>query len=151
MSQSLANLFTHLVFSTMKREPFLRDSALRAELHIYLGGVIKHHGGNPIIVGGVADHVHLFYGHPKTMTMSDMVRELKRGSSLWIKDREPALRDFAWQGGYGAFSVGQTEIAVVRAYIEKQEEHHKTCTFQDEYLAFLRKYGVAYDEKFLWE
>ena len=151
MPQSLSNLLTHLVFSTAQRTPFLRDVTTRAELHAYLGGVIKHHGGTPIITGGVADHVHLLYAQPKTMTLSDMVRELKRGSSIWIKQREPALRDFAWQGGFGAFSVGQTEVDVVRHYIEQQEEHHKTRTFQEEYLTFLRKYAIAHDERFLWE
>jgi len=151
MPQSLANLLVHLVFSTANRTPFLRDGALRSQLHAYLGGVIKNHGGNPIIAGGVSDHVHMLYKQPKTMTVPDMVRELKRSSSLWLEKREPSLRDFAWQGGYGAFSVGQTEIDVVRKYIEKQEEHHKTRTFQEEYLAFLRKYGVEYDERFLWE
>jgi len=151
MPQSLANLLVHLVFSTANRAPFLRDAALRSQLHAYLGGVIKNHGGNPIIAGGVADHVHVLYKQPKTMTVPDMVRELKRSSSLWLKKRELSLRDFAWQGGYGAFSVGQTEIDVVRNYIEKQEEHHKTRTFQEEYLAFLHKYGVEYDGRFLWE
>jgi len=151
MPQSLANLLVHLVFSTSNREPFLRDPALRRALHAYLGGVIKKHGGAPIIAGGVDDHVHLLYKQPKTMTVPDMVRELKRGSSLWIKTRQPSLRNFAWQGGYGAFSVGQTEIDIVRGYIEKQEEHHKTRTFEDEYLIFLHKYGIEYDERFLWE
>lgn len=151
MSQSLTNLLTHLVFSTAARSPFLRDAKLRAELHVYLGGVIKRHGGNPIIAGGVADHVHLLYAQPRTMTVPDMVRDLKRSSSLWIKEREPSLRDFAWQGGYGAFSVGQTEIDVVRNYIKAQEEHHKTRTFQEEYVAFLHKYKITYDERFLWD
>ena len=151
MPQSLINLLTHLIFSTANRAPFLRDAKLRAELHSYLGGVIRQHGGNPIITGGVADHVHLLYAQPKVMTVPDLVRELKRGSSLWIKKRDPSLGDFAWQGGYGAFSVGQTETDAVRKYIQTQEEHHKTRTFQDEYLAFLRKYAISYDERFLWE
>ena len=151
MPHALSNILVHLVFSTADRVPFLKDEKLRADMHHYLGGIVKHHGGNTIIVGGVADHVHLLFVQPKTMSLSELVRELKRGSSLWIKERKPALSEFAWQSGYGAFSTGQTEVDVVRDYITKQEEHHRTRTFQEEYRAFLKKYGVGYDERFLWE
>jgi REP element-mobilizing transposase RayT len=151
MSQSLTNLLVHIIFSTANREPFLRDAPLRSEMHRFLGGVVKHHDGNAISVGGVADHVHLLCVVPKTMSVSDLVRELKRGSSLRVKERDLKLRSFAWQGGYGAFSVGQTEVDIVRAYIEGQEEHHKTRTFQEEYRGFLNKYGIQYDERYVWE
>lgn len=136
MSQSLTNLLVHIVFSTADREPFLGDVSLRLEMHRYLGGVVRHHGGNALSIGGVADHVHLLCVIPKTMPVADLARELKRASSLWAKDREATLKAFAWQGGYGAFSVGQTEVDAVRAYIEGQEEHHRTRTFQEEYRAF---------------
>ena len=151
MSQALTNLLVHLIFSTKDRQPFLSDTALQADLHQYLGGVVNHHAGRSIIVGGVADHVHLLLALPKTVAMSDLVRELERSSSLWIKQREPSLKDFAWQGGFGAFSVGQGEVELVRSYILRQEEHHKLCTFQEEYRAFPQKYGIEWDEKYVWE
>jgi REP element-mobilizing transposase RayT len=88
---------------------------------------------------------------PKTIAVADLVRDLKRASSLWIKAKDAALGDFSWQSGYGAFSVGQTETEVVKAYIHNQEEHHRKRTFQEEYRAFLIKYGIAFDERYLWE
>ena len=151
MSQALTNLLVHLIFSTKDRRPFSGDAALQGDLHQYLGGVVNHHGGKSIVVGGVADHVHLLFVLPKTMPMSDLVRELKRSSSLWLKQREPTLKDFAWQGGYGAFSVGQGEVELVRSYILKQEEHHKHRSFQEEYRSFLQKYGIEWDEKYVWD
>jgi REP element-mobilizing transposase RayT len=151
MSQSLTHLLVHVVFSTAGREAFLNDSSLRAELHDYLGGLVAHHGGKSLGVGGVADHVHLLVVLPKTLALCDLVRDLKRGSSLWIKKRAPSLRSFAWQGGYGAFSVGQGEVEIVRAYIAHQEQHHRKRTFQDEYRAFLTKYGIDFDERYVWD
>ncbi len=151
MPQSLTNLLVHLIYSTKDREPFLSNPELRMELHHYLGGVVNEHGGRSIIVGGVADHVHQLLVLPKIMSVSDLVRELKRSSSLWIKQRDVLLKDFSWQGGYGAFSVGQGEVEMVREYIAKQEEHHRKRSFQDEYRAFLTKYGIAYDERYLWD
>ena len=150
MPQSLTNVLVHLIFSTKDRQPFLSDPALQAELHNYLGGVVNHHGGKSIVVGGVSDHVHLLLVLPKTISVADLVRELKRSSSLWIKQRDTKLKDFAWQGGYGAFSIGQSEVEVVRDYIAKQEQHHRKRTFQDEFRVFLNKYGIPYDEKYVW-
>ena len=151
MPQSLSNLLVHLVFSTLERQPVLSDLPLREEMHRYLGGIAKNNGGHSLGVGGVADHVHLLVVMPRTMAVAELVRELKRASSAWIKRREASLQDFAWQGGYGAFSVGQTESETVRAYIRNQEEHHKQRTFQEEYRAFLEKYHIAYDEHHVWE
>ena len=150
MSQSLTNLLVHLIFSTKDRQPFLSDPGLQTEVHRYLGGVVNQQGGKSVVVGGVEDHVHLLLVLPKTMPIADLVRELKRASSLWIKQRDHSPKDFAWQGGYGAFSVGQGEVEVVRTYISNQEGHHRKQTFRDEYRAFLDKYGIAYDEKYLW-
>jgi len=151
MSQSLTNLLVHIIFSTAERHPFLCNVSLRNDLHRYLGGIVNEKGGHSLGIGGVDDHVHLLVSQPKTLSIADLVRDLKRSSSLWIKQKEAAMNHFAWQGGYGAFSVGQGEIAIVQNYIQNQMEHHKTRSFQDEYLAFLKKYGVAYDERFLWE
>lgn len=151
MPQSLTNLLIHLVFSTAGREPYLTDPELRREIHHYLGGIVNGKGGHSIAVGGVEDHVHLLFALPKTMPLADMVRDLKRASSIWVKKRDPSLKTFAWQGGYGAFSVGQTETGVITDYIAKQEAHHRKRTFQDEFLAFLEKYKIDYDERFVWE
>ena len=151
MPQSLTNLLVHLIFSTKGRQPFLSDPALQTEIHHYLGGVANQQGGKSILVGGVADHLHLLLVLPRTMSIADLVRELKRSSSLWIKQRHPSLKNFSWQGGYGAFSVGQGEVEAVRTYISRQEEHHRKRTFQEEYRAFLDKYGIIYDEKYLWD
>jgi len=151
MPQSLTNLLVHIVFSTAGRHPFLTDLGLREELHRYLGGIVNEEGGQSLGVGGVADHVHLLIVLPKTLCVSDLVRDLKRASSLWIKGKDQSQRRFRWQAGYGAFSIGQTEVRAVLTYIANQAEHHKKRTFQQEYRAFLEKYGVNYDERYLWE
>jgi len=151
MPQSLTNLLVHLVFSTLERQPFLSEPRLREEMHRYLGGIVKEQGGHSLEVGGIADHVHLLVAIRQTTTIADLVRDLKRSSSIWIKRRDGSLKGFAWQGGYGAFSVGQTEVEVVRAYIQNQEEHHQRPSFQEEYRAFLEKYKIPYDERYVWE
>jgi REP element-mobilizing transposase RayT len=139
------------VFSTKGREPFLRDAKIREEMHAYLGGVSKKLDCFPVIVGGTEDHVHLLCRLARTVTQADWVKEIKRVSSVWIKQREPGLAGFAWQGGYGAFSVSASAIDKTREYIAGQRAHHKKQTFQEEYRAFLRKHGVEYDERFVWE
>lgn len=151
MPQSLSNLLVHTVFSTAGRRPFLADRALREETHHYLGGVANVKGAQSLGVGGVEDHVHMLIVLPRTLSIADLIRDLKRGSSLWIKDRDPAVADFAWQSGYGAFSVGQTETDIVLEYIRHQEDHHRVQTFQEEYRAFLNKYGIKYDERYVWD
>jgi len=151
MPQSLANILVHLVFSTKDRLPFLEDQGLREGLHRYLGGIINEQGGQSLSVGGVSDHVHILCAMSKNVSAADFVRDLKRASSGWVKQQSSGTEKFAWQAGYGIFSVGQTEIAVVQGYIANQEEHHRTQTFQEEYRAFLVKYGVPYDERYVWE
>ena len=149
--QSLAKILLHTVFSTKERRPFLRDIAVREELHRYLGGILKELECQPIMVGGVEDHVHLLSALSRTCTPAEMVKELKRGSSLWIKQRDPGLRDFSWQNGYGIFSIGFSQTEAVRAYIANQEEHHRKMTFQDEFRLLLRRYAVEYDERYVWD
>ena len=151
MPQSLARILVHTVFSTKDRRPFLRDAALRQELHHYLGGILKHLDCHPILVGGVADHVHLLANLPRTCTAAEMVKEVKRGSSLWVKEREVRLPDFAWQNGYGMFSIGASQIEDVRHYIAEQEQHHRKLSFQDEYRLLLNRYELAYDERYVWD
>jgi REP element-mobilizing transposase RayT len=145
MPQSLASAPLHLVFSTKDREPWLQHPELRTRMHDYLGGICRELGCTAILIGGIADHVHILAMLSRTMTISDLVRDLKRPSSLWIKEQDPRLVGFAWQNGYGAFAVSQSKIAAVTAYIGNQEEHHRTCSFQDEYRELLRKHNLEWD------
>ena len=151
MPQSLSAVYLHLVFSTKNRHPWLTDASLRAELHAFLGGVTKQLDCPPVAVGGVADHVHLLARFGRGVTQSAWVKELKRVSSRWIKEREPLLHGFAWQGGYGAFSVSPSALNEVEAYIRKQEEHHRKITFEDEFRKFLQKHRVDWDEQYVWD
>lgn len=151
MPQSLAKILVHIVFSTRDRRPFLRDKSLREELHRYIGGILTNQDCQPLIIGGVEDHVHILTALSRTMTAAETVKEVKRGSSLWLKRKDSNLRDFAWQHGYGMFSVGFSQVDAVRKYIGGQEEHHRKISFQDEYREFLRKYEIEFDERFIWD
>jgi putative transposase len=151
MAQSLAKILIHTVFSTKERRPFLQDEKLRREMHHYLGGILTHLDCQPILVGGVADHVHLLSSLSRNREPSEMVKELKRGSSIWIKQREPALKDFAWQNGYGMFSIGFSQIGPVQKYIADQEPHHRKISFQDEFRLLLKRYAVEFDERYVWD
>ena len=151
MSQSLAKILVHTVFSTKDRAPFLRDRELRDQLHQYLGGILVKLDCQPIIVGGVDDHVHFLCSLSRTCEPSAMVKEVKRGSSLWLKGKDHELHNFAWQSGYGIFSIGVSQIELVRAYIAEQEQHHKKVSFQDEFRQFLRKYEIPFDERHVWD
>jgi REP element-mobilizing transposase RayT len=141
-------LHVHVVFSTKDRMPLIAP-AWRERMHAYLGGVIKNLEATPNAVGGVADHVHLLIGLRATHALAEVVRSVKAVSSRWVHE-EIGLKNFAWQEGYGAFSVSPSQCEAVRQYIEGQEEHHRKKGFQEEYVDFLKKCGVVYDERFLW-
>lgn len=151
MPQSLAKILLHVVFSTKERRPLLRDRAVRAEMHRYIGGILGERDCPSIIVGGVEDHVHLLCVLSRTCAPADMVKEVKRSSSAWIKTRGPDYADFAWQAGYGIFSIGHSQIEEVRRYIAGQEEHHRKLTFQDEFRRLLERYEVTLDEAYVWD
>jgi putative transposase len=151
MSHSLTKLYAHIVFSTKKRFPFLSDNTIRDEMHAYLGGVCKTLDSPPIIIGGVADHVHILVLLSKNHAVSRVIGELKRVSSIWIKTKGGILTKFHWQNGYGAFSIGRSEIDTVRSYIQNQQEHHRKRTFQDEYRTFLQEFEMEYDEQYVWD
>ena len=151
MPQSLAQILVHTVFSTKERRPFLRDRTLREAAHHYLGGILKHMDCQPIMVGGVEDHVHLLCALSRTCEAAAMVKEVKRGSSLWIKTKRQDLPDFAWQNGYGIFSIGYSQIESVRDYIAGQEEHHRKISFQDEFRLLLKRYHIEFDERYVWD
>ena len=151
MAQSLARLWTHLIFSTKDRFPFLKDKTLRREMHAYLAEMLRKHDCETLIVGGVEDHTHSLFALSRTHSIASVVKEVKRTSSGWIKEASRKLSKFHWQGGYGAFSVSQSNLADVIRYIENQEQHHQLVTFQDEYRAFLKAYGVEFDERYIWD
>jgi putative transposase len=151
MSQSLAKILVHTVFSTKNRQPYLRDRDLRTETHAYLGGILANRGCQPIIVGGVADHVHLLCTLSRTEDAATMVKEVKRSSTLWIKSKTTELHDFNWQNGYGIFSIGFSQIPGVKQYIAGQEEHHRQMTYQDEFRELLQRYEIEFDERYVWD
>lgn len=147
MSSTHLSLHYHVVFSTKDREPWMAP-AWRDRLHAYLGGVIREMDGVPEAIGGMADHVHLLIGLKATHRLSDVMRDLKRASSEWVHINVP-FPGFAWQEGYGAFTVSASNREEVVAYIARQDEHHRKRTFREEYLEFLRKTGVDFDERFV--
>jgi REP element-mobilizing transposase RayT len=151
MSQSLAQVYLHIVFSTKDRRPFLQDRAIRDELHKYLGGTCNKLDCPVLRVGGVGDHVHFLCLFGRTISISDLVKELKRDSSQWIKTKGPALADFYWQNGYGAFSISPGHVEPTRIYIANQAEHQRTTTFQDEFRRLLTKNGIEWDERYVWD
>ena len=148
MPSTHLSLHYHLIFSTKDREPII-VAGWRERLHAYLGGVARNVEGVPEAIGGVADHVHLLIGLRATARLADVVRDLKAVSSRWVHD-EIGERAFAWQEGYGAFTVSASQRGAVREYIAGQEEHHRIRTFQEEYVELLQRSGVEYDERYLW-
>lgn len=147
MSSTHLSLHYHLVFGTKNHEPLITP-AWRDRLHAYLGGVIAPSTVCPKPVGGVADHVHLLIGLRATHTLAAVLRETKLVSSAWVHE-EVGISSFAWQEGYGAFTVSASQLESVRAYIEEQEEHHRTRTFREEYTTLLQRSGVEFDERYL--
>ena len=150
MPHTYANLLVHVIFGTKDRRPTIA-AELRPRLFAYMGGVVREVGGTPAIINGTDDHAHLLIGLPVTRAVADVLRVVKANSSRWAHEAFPAVRDFAWQSGYGAFSVSQSNADAVHAYIAEQEEHHKRVSFQEEYVAFLKRHGIAYDERYVWD
>ncbi len=151
MGQSLVQIYVHLIFSTEQRRPFLEDMAVRDQVHAYLAGICRNLDSPAIIVGGVEDHVHILLRLGKQASVSDVVREVKRDSSKWVKEQARELERFQWQNGYGAFSISPGHVDELRAYIANQEEHHRRESFQDEFRRMCAKYGVEIDERYVWD
>ncbi len=148
MPSTHLSLHYHVVFSTKERHPWI-EAEWRDELHRYLGGCVKTLDAIPEQVGGIADHVHLLLGLRATHCLADVLREIKKASSRWVHE-EKRRPEFAWQEGYGAFTVSTSNLESVREYIATQEEHHRRRPFQDEYLALLKTHEISFDERFLW-
>ncbi len=150
MAQSLAKIIVHLTFSTKNRVPLITP-AIEPDLYAYMGGIMRDMKCPEFAVNGIDTHLHIGFLLARTVALSDAVMNVKRGSSLWIKTKGPEFAAFDWQDGYGAFSVGESGIPALRRYIANQKEHHRTISFQDELRALLRKYNIAYDERYLWD
>lgn len=150
MGQSLVKNYIHIIFSTKYRQPLILQP-VEAELHSYLGGICNNLDSQVIKVGGYTDHIHILCKLSKKMALMKLLEELKSHSSKWIKTKGKEYSNFYWQDGYGAFSVNPFEVDKVIKYIANQHEHHSKKTFQDEYRAFLKKYQIDYDEKYVWD
>lgn len=148
MSQSLSKLYIHIIFHT-KGEILIRDSE-EADLHAYIGAIIKVNDCMPIIINGTENHLHILCTLSKNITLAKLVEEIKRNSSRWIKTKHDYYSNFAWQGGYAGYSVSQSKCQIVKQYIEKQKEHHEKKDFKEEYVEFLKEYGIDYNEAYLW-
>jgi REP element-mobilizing transposase RayT len=150
MAQSLSKILLHVVFSTKNRSASIPPD-LAGDLHAYLAGSCRALGSEAYRVGGTEDHVHIACTLPRTLTVSKLLEEIKKTSSAWFKTKDSRCRDFTWQAGYGAFSLGQSNLAGLIRYIDNQKEHHRSKSFQEELLELLRKYEVEYNELYLWD
>jgi putative transposase len=149
MPHSFVSILIHAVFSTKDRQPTLSPE-LSSRLFPYIGGIIRKMRGTPLAVNGPIDHVHLLFSIPASLSVAEALRVLKANSSRWVHEQFLAQSYFAWQSGYGAFTVSASRLEDVRKYITLQQEHHRAVSFQDEFLALLNKHGVPYDERDLW-
>ncbi len=149
MANTYSNLLYHLVFSTKQRLPLILPE-WQSELYQYIGGIIRNERGSLIEIGGTSDHVHLIVKLKTEMILSDLLRHIKGGSSKWLNERLGNQSRFAWQDGYGAFTVSESQLGKLIEYVRNQEEHHRIKTFQEEYLDFLKHNAIEYDEKYLW-
>jgi putative transposase len=150
MPQSLAKVLIHLIYSTKQRERLLKER-VRDELHAYSATIFKALDCHALLINSVEDHVHIVFDLARTRTISDVVEEVKKSTSKWLKTKGPEFAQFHWQAGYGAFSVSQSNLDQVLKYVANQQEHHRTKTFQEEYREFLKRYGVAFDERYVWD
>lgn len=150
MPQSLSRVILHIIFSTKDREPWL-ESNVRPRMHAYLATICRDLGADLARVGGVADHVHIVTMMPRTLSQAQLIEQIKKLSSKWIMTLDARYGGFFWQRGYGAFSVSPSQLEEVLRYVEAQQEHHRTRTFQEEYREPLRRHGVDFDDRYVWD
>lgn len=149
MANTYTSLYYHIIFSTKNRVSYIKPE-IEQRVWTYVGGIARRHNMTALQVGGMEDHLHALVMAPPTLSPSQMAQYLKGDSSKWIHEEFPELSDFAWQDGYGAFTVSKSNLDEVISYIQNQRQHHQKRTFQEEYLEFLRKHGVDYDERYVW-
>ena len=152
MPQSLAKVVVHLIFSTKNRTPWLQGEELRQELFAYMATILRDNVDSPaILINGVEDHVHVLGLLSRKFAIMDVVQEAKTETSKWLKKQSPAVSTFAWQAGYGIFSVSESNIPAVKSYIENQEDHHRRMSFQDEFRELCKRHGIEWDERYVWD
>ena len=149
MANTYTQLFVHFVFAVQNRQALI-SKTWKDELYKYITGIVTNKGHKLLSIGGVADHIHVLIGVSPNQSVSSLVADIKRSSSLWINERKLTAGKFAWQEGFGAFSYGKSQVHDVALYIENQEEHHKRQTFKDEYVKFLELFGIDYNEKYVF-
>jgi putative transposase len=149
MANTFTQIYIHYIFSTKKRKPLIQPH-MEKRLFAYIGGTAREYGYTVIANGGMPDHIHTLAGIPASMNISKVVQILKSTSSKWMNDTFYPNRDFRWQSGYGGFSIGQSNLQDAVRYLNNQKHHHQTISFQEEYLRFLKKYGIDYAEKYVW-
>ena len=151
MPQSLAKVLIHMVWSTKHRKPFLKDKEVRRELYAYIATVLQTMDSPALIINGVDDHVHVLCLMSRKFTLAQLFEAVKADSSKWIKTKGAEYREFYWQAGYGAFSVSESNCPEVKLYIEDQERHHQTMSYQDEFRWLCKKHGIEIDERYVWD
>ncbi|MCI0490415.1 MAG: IS200/IS605 family transposase [Blastocatellia bacterium] len=149
MANTYTSLYFHIVFSTKNRQPSINQE-IEQRVWAFIGGIARKHRMTALQIGGIEDHIHALVMAPPTIAPSQIAQFLKGDSSKWIHNEFPSLRNFAWQDGYGAFSVSKSKVSEVKTYIQNQREHHRKRTFKEEYLELLRKHGIDYEEEYLW-
>jgi REP element-mobilizing transposase RayT len=150
MPQSLSSILVHLIFSTRKRQPLITKT-IENELHKYLGGIFRNCQCPSLLIGGEKDHIHALISLSRVYSVAKLVEEVKSSSSKWIKGKGSEFQHFQWQTGYGAFSIGQSDIEAVKHYIANQKKHHRQYSFQDEFREICREFNVEIDERYVWD
>ena len=149
MAHSYISIYIHYIFSIKNRQKIIKPE-LEERLWPYMGGIARENKMKALAIGGMEDHAHVFLSLPSTLSISQAIQLVKGGSSTWVSKTFPEFKDFQWQEGYGAFSISISHIDNTVNYIKNQKQHHKKQTFQEEYLAILKKHGIEYDEQYLW-
>jgi len=150
MAQTLVNLQVHVIFSTKTRVEMIVPE-IEPDLFAYVGGILNNNGSKLLAANGTADHIHLLISLSKNLGLSKIIGAVKRDSSKWIKTQDSTFNNFQWQDGYGAFSIGQSQVKSVKEYIARQKIKHQKVDFKDEFRGFLRKYEMEFDERYVWD
>lgn len=150
MAQTLVSLLVHVVFSTKNRADMIPPEIER-DLFAFMAGILKNKESRLLAADGTANHVHLLISQSKNISLSLLIQELKKNTSKWIKAQNAKFKDFQWQDGYGAFSIGESNVAALKRYIAQQKEKHQKRSFESELIDFLKKYGIEYNEKYIWD